>query len=189
MAMVHVTLPDGTVNEYAAGITAGEVVTDALGRKHGCVAATVNGVERDLSTALHEDCNVNGISGESDAGMHILRHSAAHLLAQAVTALYPDAKPTIGPAIDRGFYYDFAMEPIGEGDLKAIQKKMHEIARRNHTVERVELDEDDLREHFAHNPYKIEIIDDKLEAGDGSTIYRQGDWYDLCLGPHVPTTA
>ena len=189
MAMVHVTLPDGTVNEYAAGISAGEVVTDALGRKHGCVAATVNGVERDLSTALHEDCNVTGISGDSDAGMHILRHSAAHLLAQAVTALYPDAKPTIGPAIDRGFYYDFAMEPIGEGDLKAIQKKMHEIARRNHTVERVELDEDDLRDHFAHNPYKIEIIDDKLEAGDGSTIYRQGDWYDLCLGPHVPSTA
>ena len=89
MAMVHVTLPDGTVNEYAAGITAGEVVTDALGRKHGCVAATVNGVDCDLSTALHEDCNVTGISGDSDAGMHILRHSAAHLLAQAVTALYP----------------------------------------------------------------------------------------------------
>ena len=189
MTMVHVTLPDGTVNEYAAGITAGEVVTDALGRKHGCVAASIDGVERDLSTALHEDCNVTGIAGASDEGMHILRHSAAHLLAQAVMALYPDAKPTIGPAIDRGFYYDFAMEPIGEGDLKAIQKKMHEIARRNLPVERVELDEADLRDHFEHNPYKIEIIDDKLEDGDGSTIYRQGDWYDLCLGPHVPSTA
>ena len=189
MTMVNVTLPDGTVNEYAAGVTVGEVVTDALGRKHGCVAALVDGAERDLSTTIAVDCSVTGIAADSDAGLHILRHSAAHLLAQAVMALYPDAKPTIGPAIDRGFYYDFAMEPIGEADLKAIQKKMHEIARRNHTVERVELDEDDLREHFAHNPYKIEIIDDKLEAGDGSTIYRQGEWYDLCLGPHVPSTA
>jgi threonyl-tRNA synthetase len=170
MAMVHVTLPDGTVNEYASGVTAGEVVIDALGSKHGCVAALVDGAERDFSTTLDEDCSVTGIAADSDAGLHILRHSAAHLLAQAVTALYPDAKPTIGPAIDRGFYYDFAMEPIGEGDLNAIQKKMHEIARRNHTVERVELDVDDLHEHFAHNPYKIEIINDKLEAG-----YWRGD--------------
>ena len=189
MAMVHVTLPDGTVNEYAAGITAGEVVTDALGRKHGCVAAYVDGVECDLSTMLHKDCSVTGISTSSPEGMYILRHSAAHLLAQAVSELYPDAKPTIGPPIDRGFYYDFAMEPISESDLKPIQKKMHEIARRNHSVERVELGEADLRDHFEHNPYKLEIIDDKLEAGEGSTIYRQGDWYDLCLGPHVPRTA
>ena len=98
-------------------------------------------------------------------------------------ALYPGALPTIGPAIDRGFYYDFAMEPITQGDLKAIEKKMHEIARRNLTVERVELDQTTLREHFESNPYKLEIIDDKLEAGDGSTIYKQGEWYDLCLGP------
>ncbi|MEL0313099.1 MAG: hypothetical protein VXA43_06890, partial [Candidatus Poseidoniales archaeon] len=81
------------------------------------------------------------------------------------------------------------MEPITQGDLKAIEKKMHELARRNLTVERVELDQTTLREHFESNPYKLEIIDDKLEAGDGSTIYKQGEWYDLCLGPHVPSTA
>ena len=96
--------------------------------------------------------------------------------------IYPDAKPTIGPAIDRGFYYDFAMETITESDLKPIQKKMQELARKNLTVERVELDDNELREHFAANPYKIEIIDDKIGEGTGSTIYKQGDWYDLCLG-------
>ena len=189
MSMIHVTLPDGTVNEYAAGITCSEVVTDALGKKHGCIAAKVNGAERDLMTVLDGPCDVEGIPAASDEGMHILRHSAAHLLAQAVMELYPGALPTIGPAIDRGFYYDFAMEPIAQSDLKAIEKKMHELARRNLPVERVELDPTSLREHFESNPYKLEIIDDKLEAGDGSTIYKQGDWYDLCLGPHVPSTS
>ena len=141
MSMVNVTLPDGTVNEYVAGITAGEVVIDALGKKHGCLAARIDGVERDFSTSLDGNCSVEGILASSDEGIHILRHSAAHLLAQAVMEIYPDAKPTIGPAIDRGFYYDFAMEPIAVRDLKAIEKKMHELARRNIKVERVELEE------------------------------------------------
>ena len=189
MSMISVTLPDGTVNEYAEGITCAEVITDALGRKHGCLAAIVDGVERDMSTELYENCSVEGILSESDDGIHILRHSAAHLLAQAVTELYPGALPTIGPAIDRGFYYDFKMEPITEADLKAIQKKMQFLAKKNATVERIELTEAELEEHFAHNPYKMEIINDKLEDGDGSTIYKQGDWYDLCLGPHVPNTS
>ena len=187
--MIHITLPDGTVNEYASGITCAEVITDALGKKHGCLAAKVNGVEYDMAHSLNESCEVEGILAESEDGLHILRHSAAHLLAQAVMELYPGALPTIGPAIDRGFYYDFAMEPIAEGDLKTIEKKMQELARRNLTVERVELDQASLREHFLDNPYKIEIINDKLEAGDGSSIYKQGEWYDLCLGPHVPNTS
>ena len=124
MALINVTLPDGTINEYASGITCAEVITDALGRKHGCLAAVVDGVERDMSCALDQDCSVEGIRSESEAGIHILRHSAAHLLAQAVMAIYPDAKPTIGPAIDRGFYYDFAMEAITESDLKALNSRM-----------------------------------------------------------------
>ena len=189
MSLIHVTLPDGTVNEYAAGITCAEVITDALGRKHGCLAARVNGEECDLSRILDTDCSVEGILTESDEGMYILRHSAAHLLAQAVTSIYPDAKPTIGPPIDRGFYYDFAMEPISESDLKPIQKKMQELARKNFTVERIELSDEELQSHFIHNPYKLEIINDKIEEGSGSTIYKQDDWYDLCLGPHVPNTS
>ncbi len=187
--MIHITLPDGTVNEYASGITCGEIIVDALGKKHGCLAARVDGHECDLSTVLNVNCSVEGIAADSEEGIHILRHSAAHLLAQAVMELYPGALPTIGPAIDRGFYYDFAMEPIAQSDLKSIEKKMQELARRNLAVERVELDQNSLREHFESNPYKLEIIDDKLEAGDGSTIYKQGEWYDLCLGPHVPSTS
>ena len=189
MTLINITLHDGTVNEYAAGITCAEVITDALGRKHGCLAARIDGEECDLSRMLDTDCSVEGILTDSDEGIHILRHSAAHLLAQAVMAIYPDAKPTIGPAIDRGFYYDFAMEPIAESDLKPIQKKMQEIARKNFTVERVELSDEELQQHFAGNPYKLEIINDKIEDGGGSTIYKQDDWYDLCLGPHVPNTS
>ena len=189
MTLINITLPDGTVNEYAAGITCAEVITDALGRKHGCLAARIDGEECDLSRMLDTDCSVEGILTDSDEGIHILRHSAAHLLAQAVMTIYPDAKPTIGPAIDRGFYYDFAMEPIAESDLKPIQKKMQEIARKNFTVERVELSDEELQQHFAGNPYKLEIINDKIEDGGGSTIYKQDDWYDLCLGPHVPNTS
>jgi len=187
--MVNITLADGSVNEYVNGITAGEVVVDSLGRKHGCIAAKVDGIERDLSFQLDGDATVSGILAETDAGIHILRHSAAHLLAQAVMEIYPQAKPTIGPAIERGFYYDFAMEPISEEDLKPIQKKMHEIARKNLPVERVECTDGELANLFSTNSYKLEIINDKLEDGDGSTIYRQGEWYDLCLGPHVPSTS
>ena len=190
MSMISVTLPDGSVNEYASGITAGEIVIDIEGRKHDCVAALVNGEQRDFSSTLDSDCTVEGISGFADEGIHILRHSAAHLLAQAVTSIYPNAKPTIGPAIDRGFYYDFAdLEDFGESELKVVQKKMHEIARKNLTVERVECTDSELNDLFSSNPYKIEIINDKLEDGDSSTIYRQGEWYDLCLGPHVHSTA
>tara|TARA_B100001113_G_scaffold141255_1_gene115681 strand:+ start:1414 stop:3435 length:2022 start_codon:yes stop_codon:yes gene_type:complete len=188
--MISVTLPDGSVNEYASGITAGEIVIDIEGRKHDCVAAMVDGEQKDFSAILDSDCSVEGISAYSDEGIYILRHSAAHLLAQAITMIYPNAKPTIGPPIDRGFYYDFAdLEDFGESELKVVQKKMHELARRNLTVERVVCTDSELNELFSSNPYKIEIINDKIEEGSGSTIYRQGDWYDLCLGPHVHSTA
>ena len=190
MSMISVTLPDGSINEYTTGITAGEIVIDIEGRKHDCVAAMVDGEQKDFSAILDADCTVTGISAFDDDGMYILRHSAAHLLAQAITSLYPDAKPTIGPPVDRGFYYDFAdLNDFGEADLKAVQKKMHELARRNLTLERIECTDTELEELFASNPYKLEIIKDKLEEGAGTSIYQQGDWYDLCLGPHVHSTA
>ena len=95
MSMIHITLPDGTVNEYASGITCGEVITDAMGKKHGCLAAKVDGAECDLSKVLDINCSVEGIPADSEEGIHILRHSAAHLLAQAVMELYPGALPTL----------------------------------------------------------------------------------------------
>ena len=197
MSIIDITLPDGTVNQYSEEITAGEIVEDIYGRKHGCIAASVNGEERDFSFVIGDldnisgtcSASVDGIKTDSDAGMHILRHSAAHLLAQAVMEIYPDAKPTIGPAIERGFYYDFEMEPIGEPELRTIQKKMSQLARQNLAVERVECSDEELENLFASNPYKMEIISDKVEDGSGSTIYKQGEWYDLCLGPHVASTA
>jgi threonyl-tRNA synthetase len=188
MSTVEVTFSDGTVNSYATGISCAEVIKDIHGNKHSCIAAKLDGQEVDLSRSINTNASIEGIEASSDEGMHILRHSAAHLLAQAVMELYPGALPTIGPAIDRGFYYDFAMEPISENDLKKIEKKMIELARKNLMVERVEMSEEELKDQFAYNPYKIEIIEDKLEAGGGSTMYRQGEWGDLCLGPHVPST-
>ena len=156
MAMIQVTMPDGTVNEYAAGITCSEVITDAFGKKHGCLAARVDGVERDLATVLNKPCSLDGIKAASAEGMYILRHSAAHLLAQAVISLYPTALPTIGPPVDRGFYYDFAMEPITQGDLKAIEKKMHELARKNLALERIELDQTSLGSQLVQARQPIE---------------------------------
>ena len=138
---------------------------------------------------LSNNCEISGIKADSDEGMHILRHSCAHLLAQAVTELFPDAKPTIGPAIENGFYYDFFMQNIGDEDLKQIEKKMGEICRKNLNIQRFEYSEEELKEIFNNNPYKIEIINDKLEAGEGSSLYKQGDFVDLCLGPHVPFTS
>ncbi len=190
MGMISVTLPDGSVNEYTVGITAGEIIIDIEGRKHDCIAALVDGEEKDFSSELVTDCSIEGISVYSDAGMYILRHSAAHLLAQAITELYPDAKPTIGPPIDRGFYYDFAdLEDFGSDELKKVQKKMHELARKNLQIIRIEHTESELSSMFENNPYKLEIIKERIDEGTGSTIYSQGDWFDLCKGPHVHSTA
>lgn len=134
MSMISVEVGAEGAHEYASGITAGEVIKNVHGRKSGAVAAIVDGVERDFSHILDANCSVEPILGESDAGLYILRHSCAHLLAQAVTELYPDAKPTIGPPIDYGFYYDFHMEPIGEEQLRRIEKKMNEHIRANHEI-------------------------------------------------------
>ncbi|MDP6845328.1 MAG: hypothetical protein QF722_07265, partial [Candidatus Thalassarchaeaceae archaeon] len=168
---------------------AGDVIANVHGRKSGAVAALVDGIERDLSHELTSDCSVRPITGDSEAGLYILRHSCAHLLAQAVLEFYPNAKPTIGPPIENGFYYDFHMDPLSDDDLKQIEKKMKELVKSNLQVQREEYDNDTLRSMFADNPFKIEIMDDKIEDGAGSSVYRQGDFVDLCRGPHVPTTA
>ena len=153
------------------------------------MAALVDGEERDFSYILEQDCDIEPILGDTEAGRYILRHSCAHLLAQAVVEIYPDAQPTIGPPIENGFYYDFKMDPVGDGDLKKIEKKMQEHIRANHTLTREEHDNRTLRDMFAGNPFKIEIMNDKIGMDIGSSAYRQGDFVDLCLGPHVPSTS
>ena len=176
-------------HEYAVGISVGEIIHNVHGRKSGAVAATVDGQEVDLSHELSTDCSVRPILGTSDEGLYILRHSCAHLLAQAVLEFFPDAQPTIGPPIENGFYYDFHMNPISEEDLRDIEKRMKALVKQNLKVEREEHDNASLREMFAHNVFKIEIMDDKIGEGSGSSVYRQGDFVDLCRGPHVPSTA
>jgi threonyl-tRNA synthetase len=189
MAMVSVELSDGTIHEYAGGITAGEVIFNVHGKKSGAVAVLIDGEERDFSHVIESDCTIKPILGDSDEGLYILRHSCAHLLAQAVVELFPEAKPTIGPPIDHGFYYDFHMDPIGDDDLRNIEKKMQQHIRSNHKIIREEYDNSTLREMFGSNKFKIEIMDDKVGHDVGSSAYRQGDFFDLCRGPHVPSTS
>ena len=189
MSMITVNVGADGAHEYASGISAGEVILNVHGKRSGAVAALIDGVERDFSFILDSDCSLEPINGESEAGLYILRHSSAHLLAQAVVEMFPDAKPTIGPPIDHGFYYDFHMDPIGDTELRAIEKKMNQHIRSNHTIIREEMDNDSLREMFADNKFKIEIMDDKIGHDVGSSAYRQGDFIDLCRGPHVPATS
>jgi threonyl-tRNA synthetase len=189
MSMIKVEIDGNETREYETGITAGGVIKDVYGRKSGCVAVLVNGIEKDLSENLNLGCVVESINGESEAGLYILRHSCAHLLAQAVTQLFPEAKPTIGPPIDHGFYYDFYMDSIGDGELKEIENKMKEIMKLNLPIIREEHSNESLRDMFNNNHFKIEIIDEKLGQESGSTAYRQGDFLDLCRGPHVSTTS
>ena len=189
MSMITVNVGADGAHEYASGISAGEVILNVHGKRSGAVAALIDGVERDFSFILDSDCSLEPINGESEAGLYILRHSCAHLLAQAVVEMFPDAKPTIGPPIDHGFYYDFYMDPIGDTELRAIEKKMNQHIRSNHTIIREEMDNDSLREMFADNKFKIEIMDDKIGHDVGSSAYRQGDFIDLCRGPHVPATS
>jgi threonyl-tRNA synthetase len=189
MSMISVEIGSEEPHEYANGISVGEVILNVHGKRSGAVAALVNGIERDFSYELETDCSVEPILGDSDAGLYILRHSCAHLLAQAVTELFPDAKPTIGPPIDHGFYYDFYMDPIGDEELRVIEKKMNEHVRANHKIVREEFDNAGLREVIADNKFKLEIMDEKIGEEVGSSAYRQGDFIDMCRGPHAPSTS
>ena len=186
--MIEVKCDDG-VHDFPKGISAGEVVKEIHGKKSGAIAALVNGEEKDLSYSLQKNCEIDIIKDDSDEGLYIMRHSCAHLLAQAVTELFPEAKPTIGPPIEHGFYYDFFMNPINEEDLKTIEKRMKELVKKNIKIEREEYDNKTLRNMFSDNSFKMEIMDDKIGHDVGSSAYRQGNFVDLCRGPHVESTA
>ena len=189
MSMIQVKINDEETHEYASGITAGDILKNVYGKRSGAVAANIDGIERDMSFTINENCKIEPILGESEQGLYILRHSCAHLLAQAVVEIFPDAKPTIGPPIEHGFYYDFHMNPIGDSDLKKIEKRMNQLVRENININREEYENNELREMFQKNKFKIEIMDEKIGNEVGSTAYRQGDFVDLCRGPHVPSTS
>ncbi len=205
MSTLTVKLPDGSARELASGSTAADLAASIGSRlAKAALAAVVDGSESDLNVPLSDGATVAIITADSDAGRHVLRHSTAHVLAQAVTRLFPGAKFSIGPAIEDGFYYDFdlpAGRTFSETDLSAISDKMREIVKADQPFVRSEVGVGEALRLFADQPYKCEIIErvtsgaadgaDAGEVGGGEAIsvYRNTESFvDLCRGPHVPST-
>ena len=191
MADVKIILPDGSAKEYAAGTTLGEAVkqlSNSLAKK--VLAANVNGELTDLREELVDGSEVAFLTFEEDGGKHTLRHTASHILAQAVKRLWPEAKLAIGPAIDKGFYYDIDMEhTLTPEDLTKIEKEMSRIVKENLPITKSVMSRQEAIEFFKskNEDYKVELIEDLPEDAVIS-CYAQGDFIDLCAGPHVAST-
>ncbi len=188
---IKITLPDGSAREYDSGISALEVIKSiGPGLAKAAVAAEVDGKPVDLGARLDRDAKFSALKADSKAGLEVLRHSASHLMAQAVTELYPGTKVAIGPAIEDGFYYDFDRDtPFTTEDLDKIEKKMAELAAADVPIERQEMERSQALEHFRKlgENYKAELISE-LPEGEAISFYRQGGFIDLCRGPHLPST-
>jgi threonyl-tRNA synthetase len=200
--MVKITLPDRNVLEFENSTNALEVaksISEGLARM--CIAAKINNTLVDLNTTIDTDCDIELITSKSPESLEILRHTTAHVFAQAVSRLYPRAKITIGPAIESGFYYDLDFDDLSDSDLPLIEAEMSKIIKENLEVTKNFKSYDDSLKHFYDNPYKQEIIkslaagslseDEKGEGsikGDEFQFYKQGDFEDLCRGPHLPRT-
>lgn len=177
-------------HQFEEGLTIKEIFKRLNFDLSKIVAAYVNGVEKDLSTIILENSEIEPIFIDTSEGEEILRHSTSHILAQAVIHLFPNAKYTIGPAIENGFYYDFDLEhPLTEEDLAKIEEEMKRIVQSKLPFERMELSKEEAIKLFKelNQPYKIEIIEEV--EGDIVSIYKQGDFTDLCRGPHIPDTS
>jgi threonyl-tRNA synthetase len=189
--MPTITLPDGSQREFSNPVTVAEVAADiGPGLAKAALAGVVDGREVDTSYTIERDSALAIITDRDDAGVEVIRHSTAHLLAMAVQDLYPGTQVTIGPVIEDGFYYDFAGDhQFTPDDLPKIEGRMSEIVAQDLPVERIVMDRDAAAAAFEKmgESYKVEIIRD-LPAGEEISIYRQGEWMDLCRGPHVPST-
>ncbi|GAB5458113.1 MAG: threonine--tRNA ligase [Henriciella sp.] len=190
--MIKVTLPDGAVREYEDGVSPHDVAASISGSlAKRTILARVNGGLWDVTRPLEGDASLELLDAKSDEGLELIRHDAAHVLAQAVQALFPDTQVTIGPVIDDGFFYDFAREEaFSSEDFDRIEKKMAEIVDADYPIIREVWDKTQAIETFKSigEDYKAQIIDDIIPPGEAITVYRQGDWYDLCRGPHLPST-
>ena len=189
--MVAIKLPDGSILDMENGVNGFDIaakISSSLAK--AAVAITVNGTTQDLSTPITADATVTIITGKDKEGLHIIRHSCSHVMAEAVKELWNDVQVTIGPAIENGFYYDFArQEPFTTDDFAKIEAKMHEIVKRDEKVERLVMPRNEAIKYFKDmgENYKAEIIED-LPESEVISLYRQGDFTDLCRGPHVPST-
>lgn len=190
--MLKITLPDGSVREFESAVTVLDVaknISSSLAKV--TLAGVVNANLVDASHTITTDSTLRLITDKDPEGLEVIRHSTAHLLAQAVKQLYPSAQVTIGPVIENGFYYDFSFErPFTPEDLLAIEKKMAHLVDQNIAVERVEMPREEAIRFFDSlgEKYKVEIIS-AIPEGQTISLYRQGDFIDLCRGPHVPSTS
>jgi len=189
--MITLTLPDGATQQFdkpLTGIAFAESISKSLAKK--ALALKINGEAVDLATVIDSDCEIAVLTASDEEGVDLMRHDCAHILAEAVQELFPDTQVTIGPVIENGFYYDFAREtPFSLDDLETIEKRMHDIVGRNEPIIREVWDRAEAIAHFREigEIYKAEIIAD-IPGEEAITVYRQGDWKDLCRGPHLPST-
>jgi threonyl-tRNA synthetase len=190
--MPNIRLPDGSERQYADAVTGLDIATDiSKGLAREAVAVRVDGELWDLTRTIDQDATVEIVKRDSDDGLELLRHDAAHVLAEAVKELWPDTQVTIGPAIQNGFYYDFAREePFTPDNLLEIEARMQEIVDRDENIEREVWERDKAIKFFRDlgEEYKAQIIED-IPPSETLTMYRQGEFVDLCRGPHLPSTA
>ena len=189
--MPTVTLPDGSTRSYDAPVTAAQIAADiGPGLAKAAMLAVVDGEEWDLGRVIEDDAALSLITNKDDAILATIRHDAAHVMAEAVLELYPETQVTIGPAIENGFYYDFFRETaFGEDDLAAIEKRMHDIVDRDEPIIRNVWTRDAAVAFYKEKdePFKIELVE-TIPAGETVTFYQQGDFIDLCRGPHLAST-
>jgi len=189
--MPDIKLPDGSVRSYDHPVSVADIAASiGPGLAKAALAGRVNGKLVDTAFVVDSDADVAIVTDKDSDGLDVIRHSSAHLLAHAVKELFPDAQVTIGPVVEDGFYYDFSYKrPFTPEDLAAIEKRMSELSKRDIKVERTVMPRDDAVEFFRNmgEKYKAEIIG-SIPAGEQISLYRQGDFIDLCRGPHVPST-
>lgn len=193
--MVTITLPDGAIREFDAGVTGLQIAEDiSKSLAKAVIAIKINGALSDLSVPIEQDASIALIKRDDEDALEMIRHDAAHVMAEAVQTLFPGTQVTIGPSIENGFYYDFARhEPFSTDDFEAIEKKMRQIVERNSAFVREVWNRNDAIAYFKNKgeTYKAELIED-LPEDEEIKIYRQGEgengWLDLCRGPHMPTT-
>ena len=187
---MKITLKDGSVKEYEAGISVIEIAKDiSEGLARAACAGEINGQVVDLRTPVDEDCELNILTANDKEGLRVVRHTASHVMAEAVKRLFPEAKLAIGPSIDTGYYYDFDHEPFSREDLDKIEAEMKKIIKEGHELKRFTLPRDEAIRFMEerNEPYKVELIQDLPEDAEIS-FYDQGGFVDLCAGPHLMTT-
>ena len=189
--MPNITLPDGSVRSYDGPVTAATIASDiGHGLAKAALIAVVDGDEWDLSRPIETDAAVALVTVKDDAALALLRHDCAHVMAEAVSEIFPETQVTIGPAIENGFYYDFQRDTaFSEDDLAAIEKRMHEIVDRDEAIVRSVWSRDDAVAFYQKNnePFKVELVE-AIPADETVTFYQQGNFIDLCRGPHAPST-